>query len=96
MEHSAPMMVLAEQMVDAGISLNVAVSAFRRALIHKSLEKNKGNQCKTARDLGVHRNTLGRNMPRELKPGLNGRKGMQRAALLLKQIPYHVSTEIGA
>jgi Fis family transcriptional regulator len=96
MEHSAPMMVLAEQMVDAGISLQIAVCAFRRAMIHKSLEKNKGNQCRSARDLGVHRNTLGRNMPRELKPGTGGRRGMQRAALLVKQIPYHVSTEIGA
>ena len=33
-----------------------------RQIIQAALDRNKGNQCKAAKELGWHRNTLGRKM----------------------------------
>lgn len=49
---------LVNQMVDRGILYDEAVSEFEKKFIRKVLERNKWNQCKSARVLGIHRNTL--------------------------------------
>jgi Fis family transcriptional regulator len=53
---------LVVQMYASGITYEEAVREFRRRYIQEVLGHNKGNQCKAARELGVHRNTLSRIM----------------------------------
>ena len=54
------------QMVRSNILYSEAVREFKKRFIVTVLEENRGNQCKAARDLGMHRNTLSRTM-QELK-----------------------------
>lgn len=51
---------LVNQMVERGISYEDAVREFEKRFIRRVLELTKGNQCKAAQTLGIHRNTLGR------------------------------------
>jgi Fis family transcriptional regulator len=51
---------LIAQMVDQGIDYEDAVREFEKRFIKRVLEKAKGNQCKAAQELGIHRNTLSR------------------------------------
>lgn len=49
---------LINQMVEKGILYDEAVTEFEKKFIRKVLERNKWNQCRAARVLGIHRNTL--------------------------------------
>lgn len=51
---------LVGQMYQSGILYSEAVREFRKRFILTVLEQNNGNQCKAARQLGMHRNTLSR------------------------------------
>lgn len=51
---------LISQMYQSGILYSEAVREFRKRFILTVLEQNNGNQCKAARQLGMHRNTLSR------------------------------------
>ena len=51
---------LVNQMIEDGIHYEDAVGEFEKRFIKKILEKNKGNQSKSAEALGIHRNTLSR------------------------------------
>lgn len=51
---------LVAQMYQSGILYSEAVREFRKRFILTVLEDNNGNQCKAARQLGMHRNTLSR------------------------------------
>ncbi len=57
---------LVNRMHAAGIPFEEAVQQFERQYIYQVLVKHRGNQCKSAVELGMHRNTLGRRMA-ELK-----------------------------
>ncbi|MBW4028234.1 MAG: hypothetical protein HIU93_12665 [Acidobacteria bacterium] len=50
------------QMHDAGISYDEAVRHFKRRYLLEVLTRHKGNQCKAAEELGMHRNTLSRTL----------------------------------
>jgi DNA-binding NtrC family response regulator len=54
------------QMYRSNILYSEAVREFKRRFILTVLEENKGNQCRAARQLGMHRNTLSRTLS-ELK-----------------------------
>ncbi len=54
--------VLVSEMNSSGILYAEAVREFKKVFIANVLEQNKGNQCKAARQLGMHRNTLSRTM----------------------------------
>ncbi len=54
------------QMYKSNILYSEAVREFKKRFIVTVLEENRGNQCKSARELGMHRNTLSRTM-QELK-----------------------------
>ncbi len=54
------------QMYKGGILYTEAVREFKKRFITTVLEENYGNQCKAARELGMHRNTLSRTID-ELK-----------------------------
>jgi DNA-binding NtrC family response regulator len=51
---------LVNRMIEQGIQFPDAVTEFEKRFIQRMLEKNNGNQSKTAQALGIHRNTLSR------------------------------------
>lgn len=53
---------LVTQMHSSGIRFEDAVRAFKRTYLREVLVANRGNQCKAAEELGMHRNTLSRAM----------------------------------
>jgi Fis family transcriptional regulator, factor for inversion stimulation protein len=72
---------LVAQMYDSGILYSEAVREFKKRFILTVLQRNRGNQCKAARQLGMHRNTLSRTIA-ELKLDLRSiRDGARRPPL---------------
>lgn len=66
------------QMYKSGILYSEAVREFKKRFIMTVLEENAGNQCKAARQLGMHRNTLSRTIT-ELKVDVKAvRNGARR------------------
>jgi len=66
------------QMHKSGIFYSEAVREFKKRFILAVLEQHNGNQCKAARELGMHRNTLSRTIS-ELKLDLRSiRSGIRR------------------
>ena len=53
---------LVTQMHSSGIPYEHAVREFKRQYLREVLVAHKGNQCKAAEELGMHRNTLSRAM----------------------------------
>ena len=48
------------QMHTGGITYTEAVREFKKRFILEVLSNHRGNQCKAAKELGMHRNTLSR------------------------------------
>ena len=55
-------------MVERGILLEEALTEFEKKFIRRVLEHSRGNQCRAAKTLGIHRNTLSRKITR-ISPG---------------------------
>jgi len=53
-------------MYNSGILYAEAVREFKKRFLMNVLQQNRGNQCRAARELGMHRNTLSRTIA-ELK-----------------------------
>jgi len=53
---------LVTQMHSSGVSYEDAVREFKKQYLREVLMANRGNQCKAAEELGMHRNTLSRTM----------------------------------
>ncbi len=53
---------LVSEMIDRGLRYDEALGEFERKFIMTSLEKNKGNQTKAAKAMGIHRNTLNKRL----------------------------------
>jgi DNA-binding NtrC family response regulator len=51
---------LVQQMLDRGIRFDDARREFERCFIDRALVRSRGNVCRAAELLGVHRNTLAR------------------------------------
>jgi len=51
---------LVEMMVGRGILLAEALAEFEKKFIRSVLEHERGNLCRAAKVLGIHRNTLSR------------------------------------
>jgi Fis family transcriptional regulator, factor for inversion stimulation protein len=71
------------QMVRSKIMYSEAVREFKKRFIVTVLEENRGNQCKAARELGMHRNTLSRTMQElkiDVRPLRDGAKRPPRSA----------------
>lgn len=49
---------IVDELVRRGVTLEQARREFERQFIVASLKSNRGNFCRSARSLGVHRNTL--------------------------------------
>jgi DNA-binding NtrC family response regulator len=53
---------LIERLLEANVFLPEAIEILERSMIHGALDRNAGNQCAAAKQLGIHRNTLQRKM----------------------------------
>ncbi len=74
------------QMHNSKILYSEAVREFKKRFILAVLEENKGNQCRAARELGMHRNTLSRTLAEleiDLKPIREVGKRPSRSTRLL-------------
>ena len=69
---------LITQMHNAGITYPEAVRQFKRRYILEVLAHHKGNQCKAAEELGMHRNTLSRTLAELDMDTTKIRNGMRR------------------
>jgi DNA-binding NtrC family response regulator len=54
--------ILVTQMHSSGIGYEAAVREFKKQYLREVLVAHKGNQCKAAEEMGIHRNTLSRTM----------------------------------
>ena len=54
--------ILVTQMHSSGIGYEEAVREFKKQYLREVLLAHRGNQCKAAEEIGVHRNTLSRTM----------------------------------
>ncbi|MGH9564450.1 MAG: helix-turn-helix domain-containing protein [Candidatus Angelobacter sp.] len=83
---------LVGQMYTSGILYSEAVREFKKRFIINVLQQNKGNQCKAARELGMHRNTLSRTISelkldvREFRDGERRPVRSERAVALEKKL----------
>lgn len=66
------------QMHAAGVPYADAVREFKKRYILEVLAHHRGNQCKAAEELGMHRNTLSRTLTELGMDSAQIRKGMRR------------------
>lgn len=71
---------LVTQMHAGGITYNEAVREFKKRFILEVLARHKGNQCKAAGELGMHRNTLSRTIAELNLDPAQIRNGLKRPA----------------
>jgi predicted ArsR family transcriptional regulator len=65
-------------MYSSGVSYSDAVRQFKRRYILEVLAQHRGNQCKAAEELGMHRNTLSRTLAELEMDSTQIRYGMRR------------------
>ena len=74
-----------------GITYTEAVREFKRRYLLAVLAHHKGNQCKAAKELGMHRNTLSRTIaeldidPMQVRHGLKRPPRSERPVFEMKQ-----------
>lgn len=66
------------QMYKSNILYSEGVREFKKRFILTVLQENRGNQCRAARELGMHRNTLSRTLAELGLDSAQIRKGMRR------------------
>ena len=62
----------------AGMTYVDAVREFKKRFILEVLARHRGNQCKAAEELGMHRNTLSRTLTELGMDSAQIRQGMRR------------------
>jgi Fis family transcriptional regulator len=72
---------LITQMHSAGIPYSDAMRQFKKRYILEVLAQHKGNQCKAATELGMHRNTLSRTLAELDMNSAQIRNGMRRPVM---------------
>lgn len=71
---------LVAQMHADGIGYEDAVREFKRRYLLQVLINHRGNQCKSAEELGMHRNTLSRTLAELNMDTAQIRNGLKRPA----------------
>jgi Fis family transcriptional regulator len=66
------------QMHVAGVAYTDAVREFKKRFILEVLARHRGNQCKAAEELGMHRNTLSRTLAELEMDSAQIKKGLRR------------------
>jgi Fis family transcriptional regulator len=75
----------------SGITYSEGVREFKKRFILEVLARHRGNQCKAARELGMHRNTLSRTIaeldlnPTQIRRGLKRPPRSARPEMELRQ-----------
>lgn len=83
---------LVTQMHAGGITYSEAVREFKRRFLLEVLSHHRGNQCKAAKELGMHRNTLSRTIaeleidPSQIRNGLKRPPRSERPVFQVKQV----------
>ena len=77
------------QMYRAGLRCSEAVRQFQKAFILTVLKDQRGNQCRAAEKLGIHRNTLRRTI-RELEIDIGATRAMGRRRPPQSDLPMSV------
>jgi len=78
-------------MRDGGITYAEAVREFKKRFLIEVLAYHKGNQCKAAKELGMHRNTLSRTIadlkidPAQIRRALKRPSRSERPVFEVKQ-----------
>ena len=75
---------LVTQMHSSGVSYTEAVRQFKRRYLLEVLAQHKGNQCKAAEELGMHRNTLSRTLAELNLDTAQIRRGMRRPPMSVR------------
>jgi Fis family transcriptional regulator len=70
--------ILVSQMHASGIGYADAVREFKKRFLYEVLAHHRGNQCKAAEELGMHRNTLSRTMAELGMDSAQIRRGMRK------------------
>jgi Fis family transcriptional regulator, factor for inversion stimulation protein len=82
---------LVAHMQAGGITYAEGVREFKKRFILEVLARHRGNQCKAARELGMHRNTLSRTIaeldlnPAQIRRGLKRPPKSERSAIDLRR-----------
>ena len=82
---------LVAHMQASGITYAEGVREFKKRFILEVLARHRGNQCKAAGELGMHRNTLSRTIaelelnPAQIRRGLKRPPRSERPPMELKQ-----------
>lgn len=79
---------LVDHLLDGGLFLQQAIEVLEKSMIEGALQRNHGNQCAAAKQLGIHRNTLQRKMVAYAVGGTRSRvrrKPMTRAGQARKK-----------
>ncbi|MGC2162742.1 MAG: helix-turn-helix domain-containing protein [Silvibacterium sp.] len=83
---------LVTQMHDGGITYDEAVREFKKRFLIEVLAHHRGNQCKAAKELGMHRNTLSRTIaelhidPTQIRRGLKRPSRSERPVFDVRQV----------
>ena len=78
---------LITQMHSSGVSYAEAVRQFKKRYLLMVLAHHKGNQCKAAEELGMHRNTLSRTLAELDMDSAQIRNGMKRPVVSERGVP---------
>ncbi len=84
--------VLVGQMHANGISYEEGVREFKRRFLLHVLTNHRGNQCKSADELGMHRNTLSRTLAELDLNTAQIRSGMKRPVRSERPAPAKVQS----
>ncbi len=79
------------QLHAAGVSYTDAVREFKKRFLYQVLEHHRGNQCKAAEELGMHRNTLSRTMTELGMDSAQIRRGMRKPVRSVRPAPRNVT-----
>ena len=82
------------QMHSTGIRYEDAVRQFKRQYLLEVLRAHRGNQCKAAEELGMHRNTLSRTMAELDLEVAEVRAGLKRPVRSERLIPSGLRQQI--
>ena len=86
---------LVVQMHSAGIPYADAVRQFKKRFILEVLAHHRGNQCKAAEALGMHRNTLSRTLAELDLDTVQIRNGLRRPVASERPRTYSIQSIAG-
>jgi Fis family transcriptional regulator len=85
---------LVTQMHSTGVRYEDAVRQFKRQYLLEVLRAHRGNQCKAAEELGMHRNTLSRTMAELELEVAEVRAGLKRPVRSERLLPSALRQQI--